>query len=253
MAAATSSMRRRIDREGAVPFYYQLRQILLADVGLNLKPGDRMPSEGEMCSHYGVSRTVVRQAVDELGREGVIYKVKGKGTFVTSRKLESSHVQNVAGFYASMASKGHTISSRMLRQVIVPASAYVAQKLSLDIGAPVVAIDRVRSVDGEPISVVRACLPQVLVPGLESIDLREVSMYAVISERFGLRPHHGRRTIEAIAISVEDAAYLGVKPGLPALRLESVARTAENVALEHFESVYRGDRSKLDIQLADQQ
>jgi len=249
MAATLVRHAKHINRSGAVPFYYQLREILLADLGRNLKPGDMLPSEGDMCSRYGVSRTVVRQALNELAREDVIYKVKGKGTFVTAQKVESNHVQNTAGFYASMTSSGHTVTSRILCQEVVPSTARAASLLGLDVGAPVVAIDRVRSVDDEPISVVRAWLPAALVPGLETVDLTTVSMYSVIRERYGLRPDHGRRTIEAIAISAEDAEYLGVRPGTPALRLESLARTAQDVPLEFFVSVYRGDRSKLDIQL----
>ena len=241
-----------IDRDAALPFYYQLQQILLADIARSLKPGDRLPSEGELCGRYDVSRTVVRQALDELEHQGIVYKVQGKGTFVTSPKLESSHVQSVAGFYVSMTSVGHSVTNKVLRQVVLPASATVAQKLSIDVGAAVVEVDRVRSVDGEAISVVRARLPHAIVPGLELVDLGNVSMYEAIRQRFGLRPHHGQRTIEAIAISAEDAAHLGVVAGSPALLLESLAFTAEDVPLEHFESVYRGDRSKLGIQLVDQ-
>lgn len=238
-----------INRGGALPFYYQLREILLADIASRVKPGEMLPSEGDLCSRYGVSRTVVRQALDELAREEVVYRVKGKGTFVTARKIESSHVQNLAGFHASMVNSGHTVTNRILRQVVVPSTAYVASQLRLDVGALVVAVDRVRSVDGVPISVVRASLPYALVPGLESIDLTAASMYAVIRERFGLRPDHGNRTLEAIPISAEDAKYLGVRAGSPALRMESLARTDQDVPLETFVSVYRGDRSKLDIQL----
>jgi Transcriptional regulators len=239
----------RINRAGAVPFYYQLREILLAQIGSQFKEGDLLPSEAELCAQQRVSRTVVRQALDELARDGVVYKVRGKGTFVARPKLESSHVQSIGGFYASMTSQGHNVESEVLRQRVEPATAHVARLLSLDIGEPIVAIDRLRRVDGVSISIVRSWLAVSLCPGLEAVDLRDVSLLAVINERYGLRPHHGNRTIEAIAMPPHDAKLLGVKSGSPALQMESVTRTVEDVPLEYFVSVYRGDSSKLDIEL----
>jgi GntR family transcriptional regulator len=66
-------MDRGIDRTSPLPFYYQLKQILLTDLREQpLSPGDRLPGDHELCQTYGVSRTVVRQALAELETEGVI-------------------------------------------------------------------------------------------------------------------------------------------------------------------------------------
>ncbi|MGZ8720487.1 MAG: GntR family transcriptional regulator [Aeromicrobium sp.] len=239
----------RINRQAPLPLYYQLHEILVGGIGTTWNDGDLLPSEGELCHRYGVSRTVVRQALDEMAHQGLIYKVKGKGTFVTGRKLETSHVQSMVGFYASMAAHGHRVTSRVLRQEVSPATAHVASLLEIQVGDPVVHVERVRSVDEVAISIVRAWLPQVLCPGLETVDLREVSMYAVIRERYGLEPAQGSRTIEAIEISVADAHLLEVRRGAAALRLESLARTANGTPLEYFVAIYRGDKSKVEIDL----
>ena len=78
---------RRIDRRSPLPFYHQLKQILLADLReRDLAPGARLPGDHELCGTYDVSRTVVRQALAELETEGVIERVKGRGTFVPPRK-----------------------------------------------------------------------------------------------------------------------------------------------------------------------
>lgn len=239
----------RIDRGGAVPFYAQLRDILERDIGRGLYEGDKLPSENELCRLYGVSRTVVRQALDEMEREGLLYKVKGKGAFVTGRKFEASFVQHAAGFYASMASRGYRVASEILLQKVVPADAHVARVLALDVGEPVVALDRLRSIEDVPIQVVRAWMPHRLCPGLESVDLRDKSLYTLISRRYGLRPHHGRRTIEAIPMPAGDARHLGVKPGSPAMLVDSVTSTRDDVAFEYFVAVYRGDSSRFEIEL----
>ena len=239
----------RIDRSGAAPFYYQLKEILNGDIDNGLAAGDKLPSESELCRRHSVSRTVVRQALDEMEREGLIYKVKGKGAFVTGRKFEASFVQHAAGFHAAMTSRGHQVTNVILAQQVIPAAAGVARALGLDIGEPVLSLDRVRSVDGVPIQVVKAWIPHHLCPGLEDVDLRSGSLYAVLAAQYGLRPYKGRRTISAGTISDTDAGHLGVEPGSPALLVESLTRTAGGTAFEYFVAVYRGDRSTFEIDL----
>jgi GntR family transcriptional regulator len=239
----------RIDRRAAIPFYHQLKEILLGNIGSGWFAGDKLPSESELCLRYGVSRTVVRQALDEMERDGLIYKVKGKGAFVTGRKFEAGLAQRAVGFHGAMTGRGHVVTSRVLAQELVPATADVARMLELDVAEPVVALDRVRSVDDVPVQVVRAWMPHRLCRGLEDLDLQDASLYAVLDARYGLRPHHGRRTIEAIAMPAADAQLLAVPQGSPALLVDSVTRTEEGVAFEHFSAVYRGDRSKFEIQV----
>jgi len=71
----------------------------------------------------------------------------------------------------------------------------------------------------------------------------------VLAGRHGLTPHHGRRTIEAVAMPAAEARLLGVPPGSPGLLVESVTSTAEDVTFEYFVALYRGDRSRFDIEV----
>jgi GntR family transcriptional regulator len=239
----------RIDRRAATPFYHQLKEILLGRIGTGWAAGDMLPSESALCLRFGVSRTVVRQALDEMEREGLLYKVKGKGAFVTGQKFDARLAQRAAGFHASMTGRGHVVTSEVLVQEVVPAGVPVARALELGVGEPVVALHRVRSVDGVPVQVAHARMPHRLVPGLEAVDLRDASLSAVLDGRYGLRPHHGWRTIEAIAISDEDAGRLSVAPGSAALLVVGVTRTEAGVPFEHCTAVHRGDRSRLDIEV----
>jgi len=77
-----------IDKTSPVPYYYQLEQLLRERIeNGRLKPGDILPSETELCSTFRVSRTVVRQALNKLCQDGIVYKEKGRGTFVAKPKL----------------------------------------------------------------------------------------------------------------------------------------------------------------------
>jgi DNA-binding transcriptional regulator YhcF (GntR family) len=72
-----------INRDVPIPIYYQLKQLIKDQVERGvLKPGDQIPSEDELCTRYGISRTPVRQALTELVHEGLLVRIHGRGTFV---------------------------------------------------------------------------------------------------------------------------------------------------------------------------
>lgn len=82
-ASESSYTRSQINRGIPVPYYYQLEGLLRAEIqGGRWGPDEAILSERQLCEQYGVSRTTVRQAIARLVQEGLLYHVKGKGTFV---------------------------------------------------------------------------------------------------------------------------------------------------------------------------
>ena len=148
-----------------------------------------------------------------------------------------------------MARAGHTVQSRILRLALEPSSVEVARLLETGVGEEVIGFDRVRSVDGRPVQVVRAFMPARLFPGLVDLDMTDRSLYQVLRESYGVRPASGHRAIEAVALSKEDAAYLGVVKGAPGLRMHSVTRSGEGVLFEHFVAHYRGDSFRFELEI----
>ena len=168
-----------IDRSSPLPFYYQLKQILLADLrARDLAPGTRLPGDNELCGTYDVSRTVVRQALAELETEGVIERQKGRGTFVAHRRTAERLVQSLTGLYEDVAARGGHLRSDVRRQEVVPADGQIADQLQLSRGAPVVVIERLRFVDDEPWVLATTYLPYDIAPGLVHDDLSDQSLYA---------------------------------------------------------------------------
>ena len=157
-------MRPAIDFRSFEPYYAQLKRILLRDLEADGAEGSLLPSVAELCVQYSVSRTVVRQALVELENEGLVLKVKGKGTFITGRKVDTSFIQDTLGFYESMARAGHTVQSQVLKLAIEPCSVEVARLLEIGVAEDVIGFDRVRSIDGRPVQVVRAFMPARLFP-----------------------------------------------------------------------------------------
>lgn len=75
----------KIDKESPLPLYWQLKEIIKEKIGQGeLKPGDRIPTENELCKRFAISRTPVRQALAELANEGLLFRRRGRGTFVNN-------------------------------------------------------------------------------------------------------------------------------------------------------------------------
>ncbi len=178
----TETMRPAIDFRSFEPYYAQLKRILLKDLEADGAEGSLLPSVAELCAQYSVSRTVVRQALVELENEGLVLKVKGKGTFITGRKVDTSFIQDTLGFYESMTRAGHAVQSQVLKLALEPSPVEVARLLEIGVGEEVIGFDRVRSIDGRPVQVVRAFMPAKLFPGLADLDMTDRSLYQVLRD-----------------------------------------------------------------------
>ena len=107
-----------IDRSSPVPFWFQLARVLEQAIASGLwRPGERLASESELCDHFGISRTTVRQALARLEQEGMVVRRKGFGTFATSAGPRMWLVQSQEGFYHDEVFRlGRAVSSQMLRR-----------------------------------------------------------------------------------------------------------------------------------------
>jgi GntR family transcriptional regulator len=235
-----------IDRGSALPFYHQLKQLIVQDIAARgLEPGDRLPGDFELCERYGVSRTVVRQALQELEREGVLTRVKGRGTFVADRKTSEGFGHAMIGLFEEDVrgrSGEQTIAVRRL--ATVPASAAAAADLEVPPGATIVEIERLRMANGEPWALTITQLPLSVGRFVLDEDLSNISLYGLLERKYGVRFATGRRSIEAGIASESMAEALRVLPGAPLLILRSLAFDDASVPLERFVGFHRGDLSR---------
>jgi GntR family transcriptional regulator len=250
VASHGATIQGAIDRDSPVPYYHQLKELLRDEIVHGRWPaGSRIPSEPELCRLLDVSRTVVRQALGDLEHERLLRRRKGLGTFVAEPKIRERLVQTLTGFHDDMVDQGRVPRTVVLAQRVMPAPAVVALELGLAGGTPVVMIERVRSVDAEPIVLVTTYLPHALVPGLEGIDLTDRSLYQTLADHYGLALGRGRRTLESVGATVAEAALLGIEPGDPLLFLRSITHLTDGRAVEYYEAHHRGDRTVLEVDL----
>ena len=240
----------RIDKISPVPYYYQLEQLLREKMeNGRLKPGDALPSEAELCSIFGVSRTVVRQALNKLCQDGIVYKEKGRGTFVAKPKLQEKFVQRTYGFYQEMKEKGLEVESKILEHELIEPPIRIKTSLKLTKGLKVVKTSRLRLVNRELIMFTTTYVRSDLCPGLEKEDLTNRSLYQLLWDKYRLKVSYGQRTLEAVAASKYEADMLKVPRRSPLIYLESVSYLEDSTPIEYFEAWHRGDKCKFAIEL----
>ncbi len=240
----------KLNMDSRIPLYYQLIQHFRQQIEEEeFKPGDPFPTENELCEMYGVSRPTVRQALNELVREGLLYRLKGKGTFVSEPKIQQDFIQKLMSFTEEMEQKGLRGSTEVLDLSIIPASKFIAAQLELCLGDSVWHLKRRRSINGEPIVIVVTYLPAKLFPGLDSHDLNNRSLYTTLETEYGVRVKRARRTLEVLVATGENAELLNVEEGAPLQLSRTIAWDQRGVPVELSVARYRGDRSQFTIDL----
>jgi GntR family transcriptional regulator len=245
--AETRQWRETLDREGVTPLYRQLEEIVRGEIARGERePGDLLPSESELCERWDVSRTVVRQALNNLASDGVIRTERGRGSFVSEPKLHERFVQRAVGFYEDLSRMGLSIDTEVIRQDLSEAPIEVGRFLGVD---RALRLDRLRSVNGRTLAYVVTYLSPDRCPGLLDEDLTDRSLYELLRRRYSLEVHSGYRTVEAVSASEDVADHLGIEPGAPVLLLRSAGRTDDGRPLEWFEAWHRADRTRFEVEI----
>ncbi len=237
-----------VQHDSPIPYYFQFCTYVEAKIqAQEWKAGQLLPSEQEFCDLLGVSRTVVRQAMAELKRKGLIAKQNGKRSSIAYPKYEGGLMQTLRGLYEDVAMKGQKLSTQVLKLKVIRSEPEVAAVLGLKEGDPVILLVRLRWLDEAPEVLVTTYIPEKLCPGLVKEDLSNQSLYELLARKYGLTLAQGSRTIEAVALGPADAKLLGSRAGSPVLLLKSVGMLENGTPLEYFVAKHRGDRSKFEV------
>lgn len=239
----------RIDLDDRIPYYLQVKDRLqqLMDKQV-LKPEDKLPSEAELCEGFGVSRTVIRQALQELESDGLVRRRKGVGSFVAEPKILESFVQKLTGFHADMAAQKIETHSAVLRNELVSATPRVAEYLDLAVESSVVMLERLRFVGQEPVQISTSYIPHSKCPEILHVDFSRRSLYGFLEEH-GFFLARGRRTIEAVRANEREASLMQVEVGAPMLLIDSIGYLEDGTPIEYYRAVHRGDRTRFQVEL----
>lgn len=212
-----------------------------------LTEGEKMPTEEAIGELFGVSRITVRQALDGLAQGGYIYKIQGKGSFVSAKKA-GMQLNHLIGFSDEMRGIGMSPSTVLIDQCLTSPNETMAAALGIDMSQKVYLISRVRCADEIPMAVEKVCLPFSRFAGIETQDLNQ-SLYLLLKQQYGCEPHKAVQSIQAGLANSADAKLLQIKVGGPVLRITRTAYDSNDVPFEYTESVYRGDKYVFNVTL----
>ena len=210
-----------------------------------LAPGDRLPAEQELAAWFGVSRMTLRHALGELARRGLVTRSVGRGggTFVAAPKLEQDFT-TLAGFSEQLRRHGMTPGARVLAATDQPAGPATAAVLQLAEGEHVYSVRRIRLADGMPLVLEHSQFPAATFPDMLRCRL-DGSLYELLEDRYGLRPHHARERLEPVTATMREAEALEVEEGAPLMLVERTAYAADGQPLEFARDLFRGDRTRV--------
>ena len=233
-------------RSSFKPLYYQLSENLRAMIEESMQPDQRLPSENELMALYDVSRNTVRMALDTLEKQGLIYRMKGKGTFVASERMRYG-LYYLTSFTEEMIQRGMRPSSKIVSFERTLPKSKVMQNLQLQAGQEVFAVERLRMANDEPYALTVSYIPCHMVPNLESEDLAVGSLYEVLENKLSYRIKYAEQVIKPTVATEYEAELLGIERGSPLLLVEGITFLLDGVSIEYYKLLYRGDRYEFTI------
>ncbi len=239
---------KKINKKGRIPLYYQLMDIIIEMIEVeNLKENDKLPSERELCEQYDVSRSTVRQAIQELEKEGYIYREHGKGTFVSPKKLK----QDLLGFYSfteELKKMGKKPTSKVLNFKVIECNEKVAKKMKLEIGDKVYEFTRLRLADNEPMMLETSYVPYNRFPKLTEGELQEKPMYDIFTEKYDASFTRAEEIFQSVLTRDFEAELLEYSEDFPSMMIERITYE-EDIIIEYTKGIARGDRFKYHVVL----
>lgn len=210
--------------------------------------GDKLPSENALCRQFGVSRITVRQALQILSQQGLIYSVHGKGSFVKAPSIHNE-LDQIVSFSKVLEQKGLNGYTRVCNY------ANPAEKAEdfRNLGVSVISLDLLGYISNYPVVYYNSHFPADLGKQmLQAAQQAETDGLAFstydLYKQLGVALCRIEQTIRAVNASQKLAEILHVPCGEALMVLESVYYAADGTALEHKTSYYRADMYSFHLQ-----
>jgi GntR family transcriptional regulator len=208
--------------ERRTPHYLRIYRDLKRKIsGGRFAPSERLPTQRELATSYGVTIMTVRQALQLLEQEELVVMRHGLGTFVAPQRIHYA-MGNLRSLAQEVTAQGLELKTRVLRRELAEPHPHVAELLQIEPREPVLSIERLRFVGPEPVVYQHSQLQPWLGETLDDIDLSEISLYDYLQRELKIELAHAQERIHAIALAAHEATLLEEETGAAALLSERV-------------------------------
>lgn len=212
-----------------IPRYVQIADALRQELK---GEGERIASEHQLCARFKVSRPTVRQALDVLVQEGLLYRHAGRGTFSTptpggDRKLR------MIGSLDDMIALGDETWFKLVSRDIVPLAANIAQALRLPPGSKAYRLVGVRHAEAGAFQHVTAYVPEAVGRALSDEDLSKTSLIGAIERQLSVPIKVLEQVADAVRAPRQVSELLQLRPRTPLLLFERTYFAASGEPVEH--------------------
>lgn len=233
----------KLDRNAPLTLTYQLTEILRGEIKSSFSAGDMLPTEKELVKIYDVSSITVRNALENLVNEGLVYRKRGKGTFVAEKKISSDVARLQSGTQLFQES-GMVSRLVILDQKQIKASSSMAKLLHVEEGTLLNVLTRQRSLEGVPYSLETSIVSQRDYPDIFE-HYTGGSLYEYLDKTYGITVTRSPQQYTAIALNSKFAHLLGQPIGSPAILLKGLVYDQNDKLVSYEESVYRSDKFEI--------
>lgn len=232
-----------------VPRYHQIARSLRERIAAGTPaPGERLDNQRSLAREFEVTLMTLRQALELLERDGLITRRHGLGTFVASPPIDYDilHLHALAG---DLSAQGEDVATRFLRSSFGRPDHQVARELGLGRAGRVFAVERLRLVDGRPMSLQLSYLPAGIGDEVAKADLAATPLRQVLAFKLGIDITGARESVSAVGLDGRAARELGCRRGTAAFRSDRVSLDAAGAAVVYDRVFIPGDRFRITRQL----
>ncbi|HOJ11114.1 MAG TPA: GntR family transcriptional regulator [Clostridiales bacterium] len=244
------------DLSPSKPLFLQIKEAIKEKI-LNgeYQYGSKIPSENELCKLFNVSRITVRSAISEAMKEGLLFTVQGKGTFVKDLKDTkiSQALPYINSFESTIKNLGLSAGTEILKVETIPADIEISKILDINIGTNVLILSLLGKADNEGYVIYNSYFSEIIGNKIYELAKKEVEKGAAFSTLDLYKklnqpvPAFIEQTFEAVAADASTSKVLNLKKDSPLFLVSSIIYTGNSAPLEYRKAFYRSDKYKFHI------
>lgn len=207
-----------------------------------LKPHDRLPSERILAAQFGVNRITLREAIQRLENEHLLYSIPGSGTYLAAQKLRTNTGINFS-YQSYCQANGYSSSSKVIYFYETVGTDFVCEKLKIPAKSEIFILKRVRYLNQKPAMLETTHIPKTLCPNLNKFDFdkKHMSLYKVLTEEYGILATKTRYSVSMTYADSSSANLLHINQKSPLLSFDVIGMTEEEQIIEYCQTLKRSD------------